>query len=189
MKFTRTLFLAGAAMSFLPGTAFAHPGHELTGLSAGLAHPFLGTDHLLAMLAVGVWAALQPANRAWYGPALFIVMLAGGAALGLAGIGLPFVEPGILASVMLLGFLVAGANLVPAPVSLAAIAAFAVLHGHAHGAEAVEPLAGYATGFIGASAILHLLGYAGGRQLAATRYGIAAAGLSIAAAGAVLAFG
>lgn len=188
MKFARTMLLAGAAASLLPGAAFAHPGHELTGLSAGLAHPFLGTDHLLAMLAVGVWAALQPANRAWQGPALFITMLAAGAALGLAGISLPFVEPGILASVMLLGILVAGAKLVPAPASLALIAAFAVLHGHAHGAEAVEPLAGYAAGFIGASALLHLLGYVGGRQLAATRYGVAAAGLSIATAGAILAF-
>ena len=73
MKINRkALVLAALALAPIlgPGAAIAHPGHVLSGLGAGLIHPFLGLDHLLAMTAVGVWAALQPAHRAWPAPAL-----------------------------------------------------------------------------------------------------------------------
>lgn len=189
MKIIRRLSLAAIAAASLPATAMAHPGHDLNGLAAGLSHPLLGLDHLLAMVAVGVWAAMQPTRRAWQGPALFMAMLAAGAGLGLGGLALPMVEPGIAASVVLLGLLVVGSAWVPAAASLSLIGVFALLHGHAHGAEAVAPVAAYVGGFLVASAALHAGGYVGGRLLAVTRYGTAAAGLSIAAAGLAMALG
>lgn len=192
MKINRkALVLAALALAPIlgPGAAIAHPGHELSGLGAGLIHPFLGLDHLLAMTAVGVWAALQPAHRAWQAPALFVAMAAAGAGIGLAGAGLPLVEPGIAASVVLMGLLIAGAARVPASASLALIGGFAVLHGQAHAAEAVAPLGGYVAGFLAASAALHAGGYVTGRMLSATRYGVSVAGFLITAAGAALALG
>lgn len=189
MNVTKRLAIAAVATLAVPAAAFAHPGHGLIGLGAGLAHPFQGLDHLLAMVAVGIWAALQPAGRAWQGPALFLAMLVVGAGVGLSGLTLPLTEPGIAASVVLLGLLVIGTTWVPASASLALIGTFALLHGHAHGAEAVAPVAGYVSGFLAASALLHAGGYMAGRVLNQTRYGIATAGLSIAAAGAVLALG
>lgn len=189
MKFKHTVAIALTAVVAAPATVLAHPGHELTGLGAGIAHPLMGLDHFLAMLAVGVWAAMQPARIAWQGPAAFLAMLAVGAGLGLAGVGLPLVEPGVAASVILFGLLICGAAFVPASASLAMIGGFALLHGHAHGAEAVAPIGGYAAGFILASACLHLGGYAIGRRLTKLQYGIATAGALIAAAGTALALG
>lgn len=188
MKIVRLLALSAAVMA-VPGLASAHPDHQLTGFAGGLAHPFLGLDHLLAMVAVGLWAALQTARRAWRGPLLFVAMLAVGAVVGMAGIRVPFAEPGIAASVFLLGLLVAGSALVPASAALALIAAFAFLHGTAHGAEAVAPIAGYMAGFLVASGLLHIGGFLAGRALSTVRHGVAAAGLSIAAAGVALAVG
>ena len=189
MKTKRLAVVMALTAVMAPAAAFAHPGHSLSGLGAGLAHPFLGLDHLLAMVAVGVWAAQQPAGRAWQGPVLFVAMLGAGALIAIAGWRMPFAEPGVAASVILLGLMVAGASRVPASAGLAAIAAFAVMHGHAHGAEAVAPIGGYVAGFLAASALLHTGGYAAGRLLTPTRYGVAVAGLAIAAAGAALAVG
>jgi urease accessory protein len=166
--------------------AAAHTGHVTSGLGAGLAHPFMGLDHLLAMVAVGLWAAMQPTGRAWRAPALFVAVLTAGAAVGMAGVEVPFVEPGILASVILFGLMIAGATLLPPAAAMTAIAAFAFLHGHAHGTEAVGSVAGYMTGFIAASAALHLGGYAAGSMLRQIRYALPAAGLVIAAAGAAM---
>jgi urease accessory protein len=186
MKTLKQLTTVAVSLGTVATPALAHTGHAVSGLAAGTAHPFMGLDHLLAMVAVGVWAALQPDGRAWRAPALFVGMLAAGAVVGMAGIAVPFVEPGILASVMLFGLMIASAKVLPSSVGLATIAAFAVLHGHAHGTEAVGAVASYMTGFMAASAALHIGGYATGRLLQRVRFAAPVAGLAIAAAGATL---
>ncbi|WP_193368697.1 HupE/UreJ family protein [Pelagibius marinus] len=188
----RKIFLPAAgflAAATLAGPASAHTGGAVSGLTAGLAHPFLGLDHLLVMLAVGLWAAAQPAVRAWRGPALFLALLAVGGLTGLAGGALPFVEPGILASVVVLGAMVFAARRLPAGLGLAVLGGFALLHGQAHGAEAVGGLGGYFVGFLAASAGLHLGGFAAGQMLARWRYGLPAAGLGLGLAGLALVAG
>lgn len=189
MKTLKKLAMVAVSLGTLATPALAHTGPAVSGLGSGLAHPFMGLDHLLAMAAVGVWAALQPSGRAWHAPAVFLAMLAAGAFVGMAGIDVPFVEPGILASVMLFGLMIAAATVLPSSVGLATIAAFAVLHGHAHGTEAVGAVAGYMAGFMTASSALHLGGYAAGRQLQRVRFAAPVAGLAIAAAGAALLVG
>lgn len=151
------LAVAGGAL-VAAGPAAAHTGAGGTSsFAAGLLHPLGGFDHILAMVAVGSWAALKGGKALWVWPAAFVgVMLAGGA-LGMAGMPLPFVEPGIAASIVVLGLLVALAADLPVAVGAAIIGVFALFHGHAHGAEA--PAAGtalvYAAGFALATAALH----------------------------------
>ncbi|MCB1518970.1 MAG: HupE/UreJ family protein [Hyphomicrobiaceae bacterium] len=185
----RTKLVTATVLSLLIMTdaAFAHTGHATSGLVAGLTHPMVGLDHLLAMLAVGVWAAQQPTSRAWAGPAVFVVLLAVGAGLGLAGIAVPLVEPGILASVVLFGVMIVAGRHLPAGAGLAMIGGFALLHGHAHGTEAVGTVTSYMAGFIAASALLHVAGFAFGRSVALIRYGVPATGLALMAAGVALA--
>jgi len=181
-------FLAAATLA---GPALAHTGGSVSSFAAGLGHPILGLDHLLAMLAVGVWSAARPAARAWQGPAVFLALLALGSALGLLGLELPLVEPGfvemgILASVVALGAMILLAGRLPGAVGLAAIGGFALLHGHAHGTEAAGTVAGYMVGFLLASAALHLGGLGLGRLLSRLAWGLPAAGLGIGAAGLAL---
>ena len=143
------------------GAAFAHPGHGSTAsFAAGLAHPLGGLDHIAVMIAVGLWAALKGGRALWVWPAAFVgVMLLGGA-LGIAHVPVPFVEPGILASVVALGLLVALAVDLPVAAGAAIVAVFALLHGHAHGSEVAENLNGaeYMAGFALATAALQLIG-------------------------------
>ncbi|NHN76947.1 HupE/UreJ family protein [Azotobacter chroococcum] len=175
------------ALTLLPGAAFAHPGHGENGLTAGLLHPFGGLDHLLAMLAIGIWAAQQPRALKLAVPAAVLAALLGGFALAVAGVGLPQVETGIALSVLLLGLLIASAVRLPAAVSLALATVFALFHGHAHGLEASGSLAAFAAGFLAASLSLHL----GGGLLASAvqqRLPLLArsAGAAIAASGALM---
>jgi urease accessory protein len=140
--------------------AYAHVGQHL-GFSAasGFAHPLMGIDHLAAMIAVGLWAAIAGGKRIWIWPAAFVVAMLVGGLIGHAGIELPQVEPVIALSVVVLGLLVATGVSAPIPVGAALIAVFAIFHGHAHGAEApAEGWAGYALGFAAATALLHLVG-------------------------------
>lgn len=173
------------------GTALAHPGH-VGGLAAGIAHPYTGLDHLLAMLAVGLWVAQQSARDAiWKIPLTFVCVMAGGALMGMAGLPLPRVEAGIAASVVILGLLVAFSLRLPTAAGMAVVASFALFHGHAHGAEApLGSLAGFATGFILATISLHALGVALGwyaRHRADMVLRLAGAGVAL--AGAWLALG
>lgn len=179
--------LCGVALALAATPAFAHTGGVVSGFHSGFAHPMIGLDHLMAMAAVGVWSAAQPVKLAWRGPAVFLALLAGGGILGFNGVALPTVETGILASVVILGLMIAAARILPAGLSLLAIGAFALLHGHAHGSEAVGTLGGYMAGFLLASSALHGAGYAAGRWFAATRYGLITSGLAIAAGGLALA--
>src|SRR4249920_3374352 len=113
---TKTLRIAAAgAAALLAGVAQAHPGHGAEGLAAGLAHPLTGLDHLLAMIAVGLWsAAAVPAGRRWLGPGVFVSMLLAGALLAWGGGVLPHVETGVALSVVMLGaMLLAGRRVAP----------------------------------------------------------------------------
>jgi urease accessory protein len=161
MKTTSHLPRRLAALLLLGGLASAaqaHPGHDAGGLLAGLAHPLTGLDHLLAMVAVGVWSvASLPARRAWQGPAAFMLALAASAALGAMGLTVPYLERLVALSVVLFGAMLALArHRLPPAIGLGLIAAAASLHGLAHGAEA--PAAGfavYALGFLTVTAALH----------------------------------
>ncbi len=140
---------------------FAHPGHGLTdSFAAGVAHPLSGLDHIAVMVAVGLWAALKGGRALWVWPAAFVgVMLIGGV-LGMMHVALPFVEPGILASVVVLGLMVALAVDLPVWAGATIVAVFALLHGHAHGTEVAENVGGieYMAGFTLATAMLHGVG-------------------------------
>ena len=187
--------LSIAALLALSATpALAHPGHGLTeSFAAGVAHPLGGLDHMAVMIAVGLWAALKGGRALWIWPAAFVgVMLVGGA-LGMSHVALPFVESGILASVVALGLLVALAVDLPVAVGAGVIGAFALLHGHAHGGEVAENIGGieYMAGFALATATLHLtgIGFAQMVTRAQMRPAIRVAGMVCVAIGGGLAFG
>lgn len=149
-----------AAISALSTGAMAHTGHGTHSLMEGLAHPG-GTDHLLAMMAVGIWSvSALPADKAWQGPATFMLALVLSAVLGAIGFTVPFLENAIALSVTLFGaMLILAAKPMPKAFGLPLIAVAASLHGLAHGAETPETgFAGYAAGFLLTTAVLHLGG-------------------------------
>jgi urease accessory protein len=167
----KRLTLAALA-TLLAGPALAHTGHgDAWGFLHGLAHPLLGPDHLLAMLAVGLWSGLVLPGRVWAGASAFLAAMAAGAGLAWAGIGVPMVEAVILASVLAFGLLAATARRGQAAwitrLSLAAIAAFAAAHGQAHAAEVAGNAMAYLAGFLVTTAALHLAGIAIARAVAA----------------------
>jgi urease accessory protein len=173
--------------------AYAHVGIGTTSsFTAGFMHPLSGLDHMTVMIAVGLWAALKGGKAVLAWPAAFVgVMLAGGA-LGILHVPLPFVEPGILASVVALGLLVALAVDLPVSAGVAIIGLFALFHGHAHGTEVPENAGGleYMAGFAIATTALHATGIAAGLGLGIRFRGLAhAAGAACAAIGAGLVFG
>ncbi|MAR90477.1 MAG: HupE/UreJ family protein [Pseudomonadota bacterium] len=150
-----------ALFLLLPGIALAHTGTGTTsGVLHGLMHPVQGLDHLLAMVAVGLWAAGQSRRALWVVPATFVGMMVMGSLLGFFGVAVPFVETGILASVLVLGLLLAGAFKLPLTVTGLIVGVFAVFHGVAHGAElpATTGATSYVAGFATATAALHLAG-------------------------------
>ena len=141
--------------------ALAHTGiGETTGFAHGFVHPVGGMDHVLAMVAVGLFAALTGGRALWLVPASFVSMMAVGGALGMAGIGIPFVEIGIGLSVVVFGAAVALRANVPVVAAMAVAGFFAIFHGHAHGAEMPDNVSGfeYAVGFVLATALLHAAG-------------------------------
>jgi urease accessory protein len=180
---------AAVLMAGLAGAAQAHTGHGTHSLMAGLVHPF-GLDHLLAMVAVGVWSvSALPQGKAWWGPATFLLALVASAAMGAAGVTLPYLEQAISLSVVLCGaMLVLASRAVPAmpvAVGLGLIAAASSLHGLAHGAETpATGFAGYAAGFMLTTAVLHAGGV--GVGLAIQRWLGAHKGLVLGGLGAAL---
>ena len=156
----KKMFSLAALLAFAATPAFAHPGHGAESFAAGIVHPLTGLDHVAAMVAVGLWAALKGGRALWAWPAAFVGVMLFGGALGMAHVAVPFVEPGILASVVVLGLLVALAVDVPVAVGAALIGVFALLHGHAHGTDVAENLGGveYMAGFALATATLHAAG-------------------------------
>lgn len=148
------------ALSLTSLSALAHTGHGTSSLMEGLVHPF-GADHLLAMVAVGIWSVCSlPANKAWQGPAAFMVALVVSAALGTLGVTLPYLEHAVALSVVLFGaMLMLAAKPMPKALGLGLIGAAAALHGLAHGSETpASGFAGYAIGFLLTTAALHLSG-------------------------------
>jgi urease accessory protein len=175
-----------ALLTALPAPSFAHGLHDSGTVLAGALHPLGGADHVLAMLAVGLLAAQLAGRALWLLPLTFVAaMLAGGMA-GAAGLPFPAVEPMILASIIILGVLVALAVRLPVPVLVAMVAVFGTAHGWAHGAEGpASGLGLYAVGFAGATMLLHLSGIALGRLLPVIALrglgaGAAVAGLALA---------
>jgi len=152
-----------AVVMVAEASLLAHTGHgSVSGFSAGFGHPIGGADHILAMIAVGLWAAQMGGRALWAVPLSFVLMMVAGAAMGIQGIQVPFIEEGILASVLVLGGLIGFGVKMPVVFSSAIVGLFAIFHGTAHGAE--MPLnAGsveYAAGFVLATAMLHIGGIA-----------------------------
>lgn len=161
--FPAILPLAGLLL-LSAGPALAHVGEGDAGggFLAGLAHPVLGPDHVVAMVAVGLWGAMLGAPAIWLLPVVFPLVMAMGSIAGALGVPLPGVETGIALSGVVLGLAVAAALRPPLGVAAALVGAFAVLHGYAHGAE--QPAGGdpftYVAGFVTGTGALHLAGIA-----------------------------
>lgn len=177
----RLTYLLIAAAALLPGAALAHTGIGAQGgsaFAAGFLHPLLGADHLLAMVAVGIFAAMVGGRAVWAHPLCFLAAMVLGGLLGLKGAGLPIIEPTILASVVVLGAAIAFAIRPPLLLACAVIALFGVAHGYAHGFEAPE-FGGwsYAAGFVVATSILHGLGLALGFGVGSLQRPLMARGL------------
>ena len=166
-KFHTVAKLAATGLLVLAGSAHAHTGHDASGLVSGLVHP-LGLDHMLAMLAVGLWSVrVLPAQRAWQGPALFMLALAAGAVMGALGFQFAMLEQLIALSVVLFGaMLMLSVHKMPAALGLGMVGVSALAHGMAHGAEApASGFAAYALGFLVTTAVLHFGGVATGLGL------------------------
>jgi urease accessory protein len=160
--------LALALLLLTLTTAEAHTGHGTEGLAAGLAHPFLGLDHLLAMVAVGIWSRVMlPQAYRLAGPAVFLAMLFVGALGAIAGVVLPQAESGVAASVVVLGVMLLMLRHTGIATGLAMVGLAGVFHGYAHGAELVagQSFVVYAAGFLLGSAALHGLGFGAGTVL------------------------
>ncbi len=177
--------LVASVLLGLSTAAQAHTGHGTHSLMAGLVHP-LGWDHLLAMVAVGVWSVLGlPSGKAGWGPVTFVLVLLVSATVGMAGVTLPYLEHAIALSVAVFGALLALARQgLPVWAGMGLVALAASLHGLAHGAEApTTGHMGYALGFVLTTAALHAGGLSLGlaiRRWMAERSGVALAGLGAA---------
>ena len=186
--------IAALAVALAPAIASAHTGiGATTGFLHGFWHPIGGIDHVLAMVAVGLFAAQLGGRALWAVPATFVAIMAAGGTLGMAGVALPAVEVGIALSVLVLGLVVLAGRRWPLGLAMALVAVFAVFHGHAHGSEMPVDASGlsYGLGFMLATALLHLAGIGLGiglGRLAATEGGrlTQASGAAIALAGVVL---
>jgi urease accessory protein len=155
------IVIAAMVAAGWPLAALAHEGgHGGGGFAAGFLHPIAGPDHVIAMVAVGLWGAFLGAPALWLLPVVFPLVMVAGGVLGLAGVPLPAVEVGIALSAVAIGGAVAAAWRAPVAVAAVLVAAFAVFHGHAHGTElpeATNPVA-YSLGFVTATGLLHAAG-------------------------------
>jgi urease accessory protein len=191
---------SAAFLSLLPTLAFAHDGHSAVGFLQGVSHPLGGADHVLAMLAVGLWAGSQTTDikRAALAPASFVLWMLVGAALGVAGVAVPTVELMIAASLVVLGAALALQWRWSLPAMAALVSAFAVFHGYAHGLESgvsgaslsfdqsLRHAAPFMVGMALSTGLLHALGILTLRAWSSQRLALRLAGTSIAAYGAYL---
>lgn len=158
MNHAMRLLALSVLIALQPGMAFAHTGlNGAAGFAQGLLHPVSGADHLLAMVAVGLWASQAGGRAMWAIPSVFLAAMVLGGGLGIAGVPVPYVEEGILASVLVFGLLAAGASRLPLSWSVPAVGLLASLHGHAHGVELPADIGAvpYTVGFVAATALLH----------------------------------
>ncbi len=150
-----------AAICLLAQPAFAHVQQgEARGFLTGILHPISGLDHVLAMVAVGLWGAQLGSPAIWLLPVAFPLVMALGGMLGLMGLPLPGIEYGIAASAILLGAAVMFELRPPLAVAAALVATFAIFHGHAHGTELPPGQSAmlYSMGFVVATGCLHAMG-------------------------------
>lgn len=174
-------------LTVTPGIAFAHGLHGMGsgGISAGFVHPFSGADHLLAMFAVGLWAASLGGAATWKIPVSFGVMLLAGCLLAMGGIGLPMTEPLVATSVLVLGLALMLALNTSSMAGSLMVGLFALFHGHAHGVELppATPAWMYLLGMVGASIALHLAGLGLGHRLMRKQWLLRSGGALVAGAG------
>lgn len=176
------------SLTMFAGLASAHEGAGISGgFASGFLHPILGWDHVIAMVAVGLWGAFLGKPAIWILPVVFPLVMAFGGALGVMGVPIPAVETGIAVSAIVLGTMVAAAARPNIWVAAVMVGVFAIFHGHAHGTElpnAANPLA-YSLGFVIATGLLHLSGIAFGSlaQWPAGKIVVQASGAVIALAG------
>jgi urease accessory protein len=182
--------LAVVAMLLLAGAqpVLAHPQvGQAEGFATGFAHPLSGLDHVVAMIAVGLWGAQLGAPALWLLPVTFPMVMAFGGFLGLIGVPLPGVDVGIALSAVLLGVMVTSEARPPLPLAAALVGFFAIFHGHAHGTELPAGQSGlaYSIGFVAATGLLHGVGIAIGlvHQWAPGRVALRVAGAAVALAG------
>jgi urease accessory protein len=190
--FKQTRFVIFAlSLALIPGIAYGHSGHADGGLH-GVLHPFTGLDHLCAMIAVGIWAAQTGGRTTWILPVTFVSIMALGGILGLSGASLPYFEGGIVASLLILGVLIAAAIRLPLYLGMSLVAGFALFHGYAHGIEMPRDASSlnYALGFMFSTVLLHLtgIGLAFSLDKAGHKPYIKMAGVAIAALGGALCF-
>jgi urease accessory protein len=186
-SFIRSTALALPASAAATVSAFAHTGDIAGGLLGGVTHPLFGLDHVVAMVAVGLWGAFLGAPAIWMLPIIFPLVMAFGGALGILGVPLPAVEIGIAASAIVLGLMVAASARPPLWLAAILVGAFAIFHGYAHGTElpAGADAAAFSLGFVIATGFLHLTGIAFGllARWPAGRIAVRVAGAAIALVG------
>ncbi|MBV7379570.1 HupE/UreJ family protein [Maritimibacter dapengensis] len=186
-------FLLALPFVMIASAAFAHTDGETGGFISGFTHPILGWDHVIAMVAVGLWGAFLGKPAIWILPVVFPLVMAVGGALGVIGVPLPAVEAGIALSGVILGLLIAFAVRAPLWVAGVIVGVFAIFHGHAHGTElpeAANPFA-YGIGFVIGTGLLHLIGIAFGLLVGSStgRMVVRGMGVVIAAVGGAFLFG
>ena len=154
--------LLATALILVPSLALAHPGlpghtHDL---ATGFVHPLSGVDHVLAMVAVGLFAAQLGGRALWLVPTSFVAAMAAAGLAGMSGVGLPMTEAGIALSIVVLGGAIALRLSMPVAAATALVGFFAIFHGYAHGLETPDTASGllYGLGFVAATALLHGLG-------------------------------
>lgn len=185
---SRCLWISAVILFLTSAGVHAHsvPG-DVRGFGTGFVHPLHGLDHVLAMIAVGLWAAQLGGRARWFVPASFVGVMVLGGALAMAGLRVPFTEEGIMLSLLVFGILIAVAARFPLAASMAIVGLFAFFHGHSHGTEMPVNTVGFAygAGFALGTAALHATGIAMGllAEKLAKQPVIRFAGAAIAVAG------
>lgn len=187
----RQQFIIALCTLAMPLTATAHTfGTHGAGFLQGIMHPLSGLDHLLPMLAVGIWASQLGGRALWAVPLAFVGAMVLGGVLGMTGYTLPFTETAIVLSVLMLGLMISFAVRVPTAVGMLLVGGFAVFHGHAHGVELPQAASevGYALGFVIITSALHVAGILAGLGLSRidSRHVVRISGIAIAMTGAAL---
>ncbi len=188
---TRLQFITALCALAMPLTAAAHTfGIHGAGFMQGMLHPLSGLDHLLAMVAVGLWASQLGGRALWAVPLAFVGAMVIGGVLGMTGYALPFTETVIMLSVLTLALMISFAVRLPTAVSMLLVGLFALFHGHAHGTELPQAasVADYALGFIITTTALHIVGILAGVGLSrvGSRYLVRVSGIGIAITGVAL---
>jgi urease accessory protein len=187
MRLIQATLRAAVLLMLTAIPAIAHTGDLNGGFLGGFAHPLFGSDHVVAMVAVGLWGAFLGPPPMFVLPIVFPLVMAVGGVLGIVGVPLPAAELAIATSAIVLGLMVASAARPPLWVAATIVGAFAIFHGYAHGAElpAGTDAAAYSIGFVTATGLLHLAGIALGLTVRwpAGRMGVRGTGAAIACAG------